>query len=334
MTSKKLGLLAILAVLVFAALVGYGDFRETGQRLAHFPMTHLIAALALALFNYLLRYVRWAYYLRVLKISPPVAVSGLVFLSGLAMSVTPGKAGELLKSYLLRDRAGIPVSVSAPVVVMERITDVVSVILLGLVGLALLPLPVVLALLAALLISGGALVAVASRRSSRLLSLPIVRRWKSSLETSHQGLRLLTVPRVVAVAVALGAVAWFCEGLALWVILQGLDSDLSLGTAVSIYAAATLVGAVSAMPGGLVGTEGSMVALLQNAGIARGPASAGTLLVRLVTLWFAVVIGLLALVCVNRLRQCRLVPAAAIESENPAVPESSAFPSHSEVRAP
>ena len=50
MTSKRLGLLVILAVLVFAALVGYGDFRETGQRLAHFPMTHLIAALALALF--------------------------------------------------------------------------------------------------------------------------------------------------------------------------------------------------------------------------------------------------------------------------------------------
>ena len=327
-SSKKLGLLVILAVLVFAALVGYGDFREMGQRLVHFPVTHLIAALALALLNYLLRFFRWAYYLRVLKISAPVAVSGLVFLSGLAMSITPGKAGELLKSYLLRDRAGVPVAVSAPVVVMERITDVVSVVLLGLVGLALLPLPVVLALLAALAISGGALMVVASRRSGRLFSLPLLRRWKSKLETSHQGLRLLTVPRVVAVAVALGTVAWFCEGLALWVILRGLDADQSLGRAVSIYAAATLVGAVSAMPGGLVGTEGSMLALLQNSGIARGPASAGTLLVRLVTLWFAVAIGLTALVCLNRLQRSPLVPAAAME------PESPALPSHSQARAP
>ncbi len=323
MTSKKLGLLVILTVLVFAALVGYGDFREMGQRLSHFPVTHLIAALALALLNYLLRFFRWAYYLRVLKISAPVAVSGLVFLSGLAMSITPGKAGELLKSYLLRDRAGVPVVVSAPVVVMERITDVVSVVLLGLVGLALLPVPVVAALLAALSISGGALVVVASRRSGRLLSLPLLRRWKSSLETSHQGLRLLTVPRVVAVAVALGAVAWFCEGLALWVILRGLDADQSLGQAVSIYAAATLVGAVSAMPGGLVGTEGSMVALLQNSGIARGPASAGTLLVRLVTLWFAVAIGLMALVCLNRLQRIQFVSGAAMDQESPASPSPS-----------
>ncbi|MCH8107236.1 MAG: flippase-like domain-containing protein, partial [Chloroflexi bacterium] len=209
MTSKKLGLLVILAVLVFAALMGYGDFREMGQRLAQFPITHLAAVLALALLNYLLRFFRWAYYLRVLKISAPVAVSGLVFMSGLAMSITPGKAGELLKSYLLRDRAGVAVASSAPVVVMERITDVVSVVLLGLVGLVLLPLPVVVALLAALFISGGALALVASRRSVRLLNLPLLRRWKSSLETSHDGFRLLSNPRVVAVGVALGVVAWF-----------------------------------------------------------------------------------------------------------------------------
>ena len=334
MSSKKLGLLVFLAVLVFAALVGYGDFREMGQRLADFPVTHLIAALALALLNYLLRFVRWAFYLRVLKFSGPLAVSGLVFLSGLAMSVTPGKAGELLKSYLLRDRVGVPVSVSAPVVVMERITDVLSVVLLGLLGLALLPQPVVVALLAALSICGGALVVVASRRSGSLLGLPLVRRWKSNLETSHQGLRILTVPRVVAVAVALGVVAWFCEGLAMWVILRGLDADQSLVGAVSIYAAATLVGAVSAMPGGLVGTEGSMVALLQNSGIARGPAAAGTLLVRLVTLWLAVAIGLIALVCLNRSRRSRLIPAS-MEPESPSLePESTSLPSHSQARAP
>ena len=45
MTSKKLGLLVILAVLVFAALMGYGDFREMGQRLAQFPITYLAAVL-------------------------------------------------------------------------------------------------------------------------------------------------------------------------------------------------------------------------------------------------------------------------------------------------
>ena len=45
-----------------------------------------------------------------------------------------------------------------------------------------------------------------------------------------------------------------------------------------------------------------MLALLQQSGISRGVATAGTLLVRLVTLWFAVALGLAALLCLSRLR--------------------------------
>ena len=308
LTSKKLLLLVLLTVVVFVGLAGYGDFKEIGRRLAHFPFTYLIAALALAAVNYGLRFLRWAYYLRVLGIRLPLGVNGLVFLSGLAMSITPGKAGELIKSYLLRDRTGVPVSASAPVVVMERITDVVSVTLLALLGLALLPLPLVAALTAVLLVSGAALVLIATRKGDRMFGLPLLRRWSDALRASYQGLRQLAASKVMPVAVVLGVAAWFSEGLALWVILRGLDADVALTRVLPIYAAATLVGALSALPGGLVGTEGSMVALLQQSGIARGPASAATLLVRLATLWFAVAVGLVALVWLNRFGPPR-VPA-------------------------
>ncbi|SVB82011.1 uncharacterized protein METZ01_LOCUS234865, partial [marine metagenome] len=82
----------------------------------------------------------------------------------------------------------------------------------------------------------------------------------------------------------------------------GLESSTPITQALPIYAAATLVGAVSALPGGLVGTEGSMIALLQQSGVSRSVASSGTLLVRLVTLWFAVAVGLVALLWLHRIR--------------------------------
>ena len=147
-------MLLILLTMVVAGLVVYGRPLEIGSQLAHFPVSYLLVALALACINYGLRFVRWAYYLRVLEVRVPFRVSGLVFLSGLAMAITPGKVGELLKSYLLRDRAGVPVSTSAPVVLMERLTDVVSVVLVGLAGLALLPVPVVAVLVVVLLLCG------------------------------------------------------------------------------------------------------------------------------------------------------------------------------------
>lgn len=300
MISKRLLLLVFLTAVVFVGLAGYGDFSDIGGQLARFPLTHLVAALGLAAINYALRFLRWYYYLRVLKITVPLGTNILVFLSGLAMSITPGKAGELVKCYLLRDRTGVTVAASAPVVVMERVTDVVSVALLALLGIALLPAPVLAALAVVLALCGGFMLLILARGGARLLDLPMLRRWKGPLLNSYEGLRRLVTAKALLAAVALGAMAWFSEGLALWVILRGLDIELSLLRALPIYAAATLVGAVTALPGGLVGTEGSMVALLLQSGIAKSAASAGTLLVRIATLWFAVTVGLVALFCLNR----------------------------------
>ena len=308
MNSRKLLLLMLLAVAVFAGLVSYGDFRDVGNHLVNFPASHLLASLALASLNYLLRFLRWAYYLRALNLYVPLPLSVLVFLSGLALSVTPGKVGEVLKSYLLRDRAGVPVSASAPAVLMERLTDVVAVVSLGLTGLALLPPLVSGALAATLLLCAGVFLLAASRNADGLARLPVLRRWERELQVSKEGFRRLALPRPLAVAVALGALAWFSEGLALWVALQGLGAEVNLFRALPIYAAATLVGALSALPGGLVGTEGAMVALLQQAGLDRGAASAGTLLVRLATLWLAVGIGLAALGWLQRFGPARTAP--------------------------
>jgi uncharacterized protein (TIRG00374 family) len=285
---------------VFVALVGYGDFGDTFDETGSLPLRYLFAGLGLASANYLLRFLRWAFYLRVLKIDAPVRVSALVFLSGLAMSITPGKAGELVKCYLLNSRTGVPVSRSAPVVVMERLTDVISVIILGLTGFALLPTPIIMVLAVALAVSVAGLMFAVSRQASWLTGLPILSRWSELLRDSQEGFKELAAARVMSVGVAIGALAWFAEGLALWLILKGIGSDIALVRALPIYAAATLVGAVTALPGGLVGTEGSMLAFLQQSGVTRVGASASTVLVRLVTLWFAVAVGLLALLALRR----------------------------------
>ena len=299
--NKKWLLPVLLTVGVFVAMAGYGDYGDTVDEIGDLPIHYLFAGLGLALANYLLRYLRWSYYLAVLKIHVPAGLSLLVFLSGLAMAITPGKAGELVKCYLLNSRTGVPVGRSAPVVVMERLTDVISVIILGLTGFALLPAPVIVVLAAALVLAVAGLMFAVSRHALRLTRLALLSRWGELLQDSQDGFKELATVRVMVAGVAIGAVAWFAEGLALWVILKGIGADIALVRALPIYAAATLVGAVTALPGGLIGTEGSMLALLQQSGVAKSAASASTVLVRLVTLWFAVAVGLLALLALRRI---------------------------------
>ncbi len=286
---------AILAILVFAGVAFYGDINETLHRIYGFPLKYWLIALGLALANYLIRWLRWTYYLRLLGISIGPASSALIFASGLAMAISPGRLGELTKSYFLKEQLNIPVARSSAAVVTERFTDVIAVLLLSTWGLFLVPygwiaFPIVVAG------AGMALFFLASTWGAKGLNmLPIPQGVKCFLGTSREAFRQVLSPKPLALAVALSMVAWLAEGAALWFVLQGLGIPASFGAAVSIYAAATLLGALTLLPGGLIGTEGSMIALLQQLNISSADASAGTLIIRLCTLWFAVVIGVLAI---------------------------------------
>ena len=100
-----------------------------------FDLVYVPIALLLALVNYLVRFARWHLYLKVLRIPLTVFDSLIVFLAGLILSVTPGKAGEFLKAYCIKSKMGTPVSKSAPAVLAERLTDYIALILLAFIGI-------------------------------------------------------------------------------------------------------------------------------------------------------------------------------------------------------
>jgi len=109
----------------------------------------------------------------------------------------------------------------------------------------------------------------------------------------HSG-RCFSLPMLLY-GIALGLIAWGSEGVAFYYIMHLLGSDLSLQTALFIYAFSMLVGALSFLPGGLGGTEASMVTLLILNHVAQPQAVAATVLIRMATLWFAVALGVFAL---------------------------------------
>jgi uncharacterized protein (TIRG00374 family) len=72
--------------------------------------------------------------------------------------------------------------------------------------------------------------------------------------------------------------------------------------AVSIFSAATLIGSVSMLPGGLVSTESSMLLLLTQVGLGTVTALASVLIIRVCSLWLAIGIGVAALIYLKRHR--------------------------------
>src|SRR5574341_984950 len=136
---SKVAFSLIFALFVFIALTFYADAPRLMAAFARFEWQFLPLALAATLMNYVLRFVRWHYYLDVIGVRVPRRDSLLIFLTGFSLTMTPGKLGELLKSFLLKGRYGTPVSYSASIVFAERLTDVLGMFILAAVGLAFSP---------------------------------------------------------------------------------------------------------------------------------------------------------------------------------------------------
>jgi uncharacterized protein (TIRG00374 family) len=296
---------AVLLYGLLALLVGWGDIRT---QLAGFPAEVILPLLALSMTNYVLRFCRWEMYRRRLHVKVPVSESLALFMATLAMVITPGKVGEVYKAGYLLERHRVPLSTGLPILVAERIYDFLAVLLLAGIGLAAWrgPLASLKLSLAVGLLVPLVVVALRSGWMRRLVLVqaarsPYLRRHGVALTASLEQLASLTGIRISLAALALGTFAWAAECGSLWLVCRAISAPIRPADAAFIYAAATLAGSLFFLPGGLGGTEGTLILLLSQIGLSTQMAVTASLVVRLATLWLAVAIGLMAFVVARRL---------------------------------
>jgi len=308
---RKVAISAVLAIVVIAALAFVTDLRAVGDRFAAFQWASLWAILGWTIFNYVLRWLKWDVYLRKLRMGHGVGYldSALLFASGMVMSVTPGKVGEVLKSFLLKRVNGTSISASAPIVLGERLTDGLAMLVLMAVGLNLYP--PARPLFWILLLGGFAAIAALQYRPlafwilHRAERLPVVGRFSRQLADFYEASFALLSWRLLLVSTLLSIVSWAGECVAFYYVLTGFGVapglDLLL-VATFVFAASTLFGLVSFLPGGLGTSEASSVALLVAlvAGMTLPVATAATVMIRFCTLWFGVSLGLVAFAIFER----------------------------------
>ena len=292
----------LLGVCVYGAFVVYRGTAEIGRSLEHFKFSAFVIACVLAFGNYVLRYFKWEFYLARLDIRGVKKMdSFLTFLSGFVLTVTPGKVGEVFKSLILFETYGVPMTKTAPIVVAERATDVVGIVVLIIAS-------------ASLGFSGGLLWAgvgaalvlvlllVVGHRGLSLWLIGLVGRmpgrlgqFAPKLEAAYESLATMLKPSNLFLPSVLSAAAWMLECLALWVILAGFGESTSVALSTFFYATSTLVGAIVPVPGGLGVTESALMGQMTTMGNVEGStATAAMILVRFATLWFAVLVGFIA----------------------------------------
>lgn len=284
---------AVWAALLLAGAIWWAD-ESAGAVVSRIGWPLWLATLAAFAVSHLLRFVRWHWMLAEEGYVIPAARGLAIFLAGLGLLPTPGKAGVAIRSLLLR-REGVPVNVSLAAYFSERLFD-----LLGLIALA----SLVLATepghrwMAALL--GGAAGVAAVRVSPRCCHWLALRlrgheRISRSLAWSQQFLEhasRLVAGRLFVPFLLLGIAANAVIGLLLWLALSHLGAPIAVEEAEGIVGVSHLSGSLSLLPGGLGGFELAMLGQLSALAVAAPSAIAALVLVRLATIWGSVAVGL------------------------------------------
>jgi len=299
---KKIIFSVVLGALVFLGLSIYANFNELMEAFALYNWLMFPVILLLSLCNYMFRFFRWEYYTKVLDIKIERKMSFLIFLSSFIMSVTPGKIGEVFKSYLLKEQNDTPVSKSAPIVFAERITDFLSLVLLSMTG------ALMFGYGTKLIIGFGVffilLVFVISNRKLSYAIIGFFERFKfisrvsQKIHTAYDSIYQMVRFKELIITIILSIFAWSFECLSFYLVINGFSvigaPHIDIFIATFVYGFATIAGAITMLPGGLGATDASITGLLVLLAIPKSISVAATLIIRAATLWFAVIVGIVA----------------------------------------
>jgi glycosyltransferase 2 family protein len=294
--------LGVAVYLTLAIVSGLGELRAA---LAGFHYRLIPTILGLVAFSYVVRFVRWAYYLRLLRVQMPLAQNAAIFAAGLSMTISPGKLGEVLKCVFIKDVTGAPVARTAPAVVAERATDGTGMVIWGLLGALAFDFgPWVLLAFLAITVAGIAM--LRSKRLSLLAErvlkrLPLLNKLAPHVGTFHGASNELLATWPLVVGTAISFVCWGLEILAVYLCSVGVGAQIPFLMVVFIFAVSSLAGALFFTPGGIGVAEAGLAGMFGTvAGLSRGPAVALTFIIRLATLWFAALVGIAGLFVVRR----------------------------------
>lgn len=297
---RKILLIVLIAVGLYAIFFLISDFTIIYDKLTNFKIVYLVPILALVSCSWLVLFLRWSVLLNNLKITIPKKDNLLIYISSYSLAATPGQLGELIKSQLLKNKFDVPITKTAPLVLIERLYDLTGALIVSILGIWFLGIGVFIIAAAAIALTAIFVLLHSKTAFNKILSLSknvkFLKKAGDSLSNSHDVIQLSIKGKTFVASTILSIVYWMLLGSAAYLTLIALGIDtIGILNMISIYSSSLILGAISLIPGGIGVAEGSIAGLLTLGGIDISVAFVLGVLIRIFTLWYAVLVGFLAL---------------------------------------
>ena len=305
---NKIIVVVIIIIAIYAIFLIYSDLNLVKDHLGKFKIEFLPQIIALVVLGWFVLFYRWILLLKKSNIEIPKLSNFYILMSGFALSIVPGKIGELIKSQLLKTKYNIPRTKTAPIIVVEQLNNLLGIITVSCIGLGIMGLfdieffeisnyVIITATIMLVLI----LIIVNSKRIFRKIFLKVSRfrfisKYELSVDSSYDILKNSLSGKFMIVTIMLSSLFWIIEGLIVYSVLLAFDIEsLVFMTTITTYTSSILLGFISFLPMGIGVTEGTLTGFLSLQGIEISLAATIVVFIRIFTRWLGVGIGVIFL---------------------------------------
>ena len=297
---NKILIVVIAVICLYATFLIASDINTIYDKISDFKIEFFPIILLLVTSNWFVLFFRWHLLLRNAKIFIPVKDSFLILTSGFALTIIPGKVGELVKSQLLKTKFGIARSKTVPIVILEQFYTAIGIIMLSFFGIWYFELGIyVLGIFTAALVF--VFVLLSSRKAfNKIVSLLEKRRFMSKfvepLSSSYDAIKNGIRGPITLYACGLSMLFWLLEAISVYFILLAFGVEvIGFLAIISTYTTSIMLGILSFLPIGVGVVEGTLTSFFTIHGIDVSLALTIVIVIRLFTRWYGVSFGFIAL---------------------------------------
>ena len=290
----------VIVVGLYATFVIVSDVSTIIVKITQFQVEYIPAIISLVTATWFILFVRWHLLLKNSDLHIPKKDSFLIYLSGVALTIIPGKVGELVKSQLLKSKFGISRTTTAPIVLAEQLYTVVGIFIVSMFGIWNFELGIYIMIIFGALLAIVFFLISSKKFFNKFLCLinkiKFLSKFTEPLTDSYDVIKKSTRGRIFIYSSSLSALFWLVESITVYLILLSFNIDtLEFLTLVPTYTASIILGVASLLPLGIGVVEGSLAGFLTLQGIDGSIALTLVIIIRIFTRWYSVSIGFIAL---------------------------------------
>ena len=297
---NRLILVLVAVVGIYAVFLFTSDFGIISEKISNFKVNYLPLILFLVSASLVPLIIKWHFLLKNSEVDIPLTKSIAVFFSGVAFEITPGQIGALIKSQILKTSYNIPRTKTVPIVIVEKVYDLIGAILASVIGIIILGMEIYLIAIAISVLAFIFFFMYYKPASelffNRITKLKFFSKYVENLPEFYKIVKKSTNVKAATICILLALTYWFMVSAAAYYTLISFDVNiLDYLKVLAIYSTSTLLGAISFIPAGIGITEGSIAGLFTLNGIDVSTALILAVMIRIFTLWYSVSVGFIAL---------------------------------------